>query len=154
MSNIFMEKYMPPKIESNRRLLVSPSNSFLITCILCHHHFVSPRSLNSTQGKFKPAVARVARTIREFDDAITIHSFGWENTDQYYAGSSSSKVVSEVSSSVLDAAHIIIVIILMCTMHIDAAAASNSCIRASYYCICARMDKWMMYHQYYNFHDL
>jgi len=48
------------------------------------------------QGKFKPAVARVARTIREFDDAITIHSFGWESTDQYYASSSSAKAVPQV----------------------------------------------------------
>jgi len=56
---------------------------------------------NRAKGKFKPKVAQAARTIREFDDAITIHSFGWESTDQYYAASSSSKAVPQVAIPML-----------------------------------------------------
>jgi hypothetical protein len=32
-------------------------------------------------GKFKPEVAAIARTVKEFDEAITIHNFGgWPGT--------------------------------------------------------------------------
>ncbi|KAG2432353.1 hypothetical protein HYH02_012927 [Chlamydomonas schloesseri] len=40
---------------------------------------------------FRPDDVAAGRcpTIRDFDDAITIHSFGWPSVDAYYAGSSS-----------------------------------------------------------------
>ncbi|KXZ45822.1 hypothetical protein GPECTOR_50g616 [Gonium pectorale] len=39
---------------------------------------------------FRPDDVPRVNTIREFDDAITIHSFGWPSVDEYYKGSSSS----------------------------------------------------------------
>lgn len=45
---------------------------------------------------FNPTLAANARTIREFDEAITIHSFGWSNVDQYYIESSSARSIPDV----------------------------------------------------------
>lgn len=42
-------------------------------------------------GQFRPDDVDQGRatTIRAFDDALTIHSFGWPSVDAYYAGSGS-----------------------------------------------------------------
>lgn len=37
-------------------------------------------------GGFDLERAAAAATIREFDDALTIHSFGWPSVDDYYNG--------------------------------------------------------------------
>ncbi len=39
---------------------------------------------------FRPDAVPTCTTIAQFDDAITIHSFGWPSVEAYYAGSSSS----------------------------------------------------------------
>ena len=45
---------------------------------------------------YDPERALRARTIRDFDDAITRISFGWDSVDNYYAGSSSSLSIPNV----------------------------------------------------------
>eukprot|EP00967_Tisochrysis_lutea_P020094 scaffold22853_cov23-Tisochrysis_lutea.AAC.4 len=82
-----------PMIRSMRRIMSDPigERAKVWSC----SKRVASISARCLQGKFKPKVAQAARTIREFDDAITIHSFGWESTDQYYAASSSSKAVPQ-----------------------------------------------------------
>ena len=45
---------------------------------------------------FDPERAKAAKTIRDFDDAITRVSFGWPSVDRYYSGSSSAKRVAGV----------------------------------------------------------
>ena len=44
----------------------------------------------------QPHLVPDCRTVREFDDYITVPCFGWPNTDAYYAGSSSSLSVPHV----------------------------------------------------------
>ncbi|GFR42363.1 hypothetical protein Agub_g3059 [Astrephomene gubernaculifera] len=46
---------------------------------------------------FRPAAVPDCHTIRAFDQAITIHSFGWPSVDDYYAGSSSCHSVPHVT---------------------------------------------------------
>ncbi|GIL85488.1 hypothetical protein Vretifemale_14002 [Volvox reticuliferus] len=46
---------------------------------------------------FRPDEVPLASTIREFDDCITIHSFGWRTVDEYYRGSSSSLSVPRIA---------------------------------------------------------
>ncbi|GIL67640.1 hypothetical protein Vafri_20979 [Volvox africanus] len=46
---------------------------------------------------FRPEDVPLASTIREFDDCITIHSFGWRTVDEYYRGSSSSLSVPHIA---------------------------------------------------------
>jgi predicted alpha/beta-fold hydrolase len=56
----------------------------------------------ATAGKpFKPALAADAATIREFDDAITRVSFGFESVDAYYRASGSAARVGGVSIPLL-----------------------------------------------------
>ena len=47
-------------------------------------------------GKFRPDIALRCKTIAEFDEAITIHSFGWPSVAEYYEGSSSSLSIPSV----------------------------------------------------------
>ncbi|GAX78860.1 hypothetical protein CEUSTIGMA_g6298.t1 [Chlamydomonas eustigma] len=49
----------------------------------------------------RPESVATAKTIRDFDDAITIHSYGWESVDAYYAGSSSSLSIPHLKIPVL-----------------------------------------------------
>jgi predicted alpha/beta-fold hydrolase len=53
------------------------------------------------QGKFDLGLAARCRTIREFDAAITIHSFGWPDVDAYYAGSGSCLSIPNVTVPLL-----------------------------------------------------
>eukprot|EP00195_Chlamydomonas_chlamydogama_P007473 CAMPEP_0202906248 /NCGR_PEP_ID=MMETSP1392-20130828/37919_1 /ASSEMBLY_ACC=CAM_ASM_000868 /TAXON_ID=225041 /ORGANISM="Chlamydomonas chlamydogama, Strain SAG 11-48b" /LENGTH=633 /DNA_ID=CAMNT_0049594653 /DNA_START=364 /DNA_END=2265 /DNA_ORIENTATION=- len=53
------------------------------------------------KGGVRPEEVPNIKTIREFDDAITIHSFGWQSVDQYYAQSSSSLSVPHVTIPLL-----------------------------------------------------
>ncbi|KAG2502252.1 hypothetical protein HYH03_000738 [Edaphochlamys debaryana] len=46
---------------------------------------------------FRPDDVAACATIRQFDDAITIHSFGWRSVDEYYAGSSSALAVPKLT---------------------------------------------------------
>ena len=50
---------------------------------------------------FRPADVPTCRTIREFDDYVTIHSFGWKSVEDYYAGSSSSLSIPHVAIPLL-----------------------------------------------------
>ena len=50
---------------------------------------------------YDPERALRAKTIRDFDDAITRISFGWPSVDQYYAQSSSSLSVPHVEIPLL-----------------------------------------------------
>ena len=50
---------------------------------------------------FDPARAKAAKTIRDFDDAITRVSFGWPSVDHYYAGSSSAQRIGGVKVPLL-----------------------------------------------------
>lgn len=50
---------------------------------------------------FDPKRARAAKTIRDFDDAITRVSFGWPSVDHYYAGSSSARRIGGVRAPLL-----------------------------------------------------
>lgn len=52
-------------------------------------------------GLFDPQRAKAAKTIRDFDDAITRVSFGWPSVDAYYAGSSSALRVAGVRCPLL-----------------------------------------------------
>eukprot|EP00798_Chlamydomonas_sp_ICE-L_P019932 gene19932-26638_t len=45
--------------------------------------------------------AKLAKNIRQFDDAITIRCFGWESVDEYYVGSSSSLSIPQVTMPLL-----------------------------------------------------
>ncbi|GBF96019.1 hypothetical protein Rsub_08834 [Raphidocelis subcapitata] len=49
----------------------------------------------------RPDLVPAARTIRDFDDAITIHSFGWPSVDAYYEGSSSARRIPDVAIPLL-----------------------------------------------------
>lgn len=48
------------------------------------------------QFPMQPHLVPDCRTVREFDDYITVPCFGWPSTDAYYAGSSSSLSVPHV----------------------------------------------------------
>ena len=50
----------------------------------------------SLDALFDPERAKTAKTIRDFDDAITRVSFGWPSVDHYYAGSSSAQRIGNV----------------------------------------------------------
>ena len=50
---------------------------------------------------FDPARAAAARTIRDFDDAITRVSFGFDSVDAYYAAASSARAVPRVAVPLL-----------------------------------------------------
>lgn len=52
----------------------------------------SPAACVCPQGKVRPWDVPTAKTIRDFDDALTIHSFGWNSVDEYYAGGWGSRV--------------------------------------------------------------
>ncbi|KAI8471311.1 MAG: Alpha/Beta hydrolase protein [Monoraphidium minutum] len=49
----------------------------------------------------RPDLVPAAKTIREFDEAVTIHSFGWPSVDDYYAGSSSALRIPRVAIPLL-----------------------------------------------------
>ncbi|KAL6748722.1 Alpha/Beta hydrolase protein [Haematococcus lacustris] len=56
---------------------------------------------NGIQPPFRPDLAARCRNIREFDEALTIHSFGWPTVEAYYAGSSSSDSIPQVATPLL-----------------------------------------------------
>ena len=64
-----------------------------------HHLFVDATAKGIR--KFEPERALNAKTIREFDDAITRISFGWRSVDEYYANSSSSLSIPDVKVPLL-----------------------------------------------------
>lgn len=55
----------------------------------------------SARPPLRPDLVPAAKTIRQFDEAITIHSFGWPSVDDYYAGSSSAKRLGAVAVPLL-----------------------------------------------------
>ncbi|EFN55873.1 hypothetical protein CHLNCDRAFT_145469 [Chlorella variabilis] len=61
-----------------------------------HHHLFEAEAANGEGRPYRPDVAIGAKTIREFDDAITRIAFGWPDVDAYYAGSSSSLSIPDV----------------------------------------------------------
>lgn len=63
-----------------------------------HHLFVEAASKGV---KYDPDRALRAKTIRDFDDAITRITFGWDSVDEYYAQSSSSRSIPEVRTPLL-----------------------------------------------------
>ncbi|KAJ9528889.1 hypothetical protein QJQ45_000448 [Haematococcus lacustris] len=63
-----------------------------------HSPSTSPHWL---QPPFRPDLAARCRNIREFDEALTIHSFGWPTVEAYYAGSSSSDSIPQVAIPLL-----------------------------------------------------
>lgn len=64
-----------------------------------HHHLFVEATARGI--KYDPDRALNAKTIRDFDDAITRISFGWDSVDQYYAQSSSSLSVPSVKVPLL-----------------------------------------------------
>ena len=50
---------------------------------------------------FNPTLALNAKTIRDFDEAITAVAFNWPSVDAYYAGSSSSLSIPDVAIPLL-----------------------------------------------------
>ncbi|WIA39316.1 hypothetical protein OEZ86_005431 [Tetradesmus obliquus] len=60
--------------------------------IFAKHHLV----WRGHSGPAQPQLVPTCTTIREFDEAITVHSFNWEDVDAYYAGSSSAKRIPAV----------------------------------------------------------
>lgn len=60
------------------------------------HHSLFVNAANSGIKSYDPEKALRAKTIRDFDDAITRISFGWDSVDNYYAGSSSSLSIPNV----------------------------------------------------------
>lgn len=60
-----------------------------------HHHLFVDAAAKGVKA-FQPDRALKAKTIREFDDAITRISFGWHSVDEYYANSSSSLSIPDV----------------------------------------------------------
>lgn len=64
-----------------------------------HHHLFVEAAARGDQ--YDPERALNAKTIRDFDDAITRISFGWDSVDQYYAQSSSSLSVPFVKVPLL-----------------------------------------------------
>ncbi|CAG9467412.1 unnamed protein product [Pedinophyceae sp. YPF-701] len=52
-------------------------------------------------GEYQEMHAASAKTIRDFDDAITRVSFGWPSVDAYYAGSGSHLAIPDVSIPLL-----------------------------------------------------
>lgn len=56
---------------------------------------------NLHEKGFDLPLAESCKTIREFDEAITIHSFGWPSVNEYYKGSSSSLSIPHVMKPLL-----------------------------------------------------
>jgi predicted alpha/beta-fold hydrolase len=65
-----------------------------------HHGLFIDAAARGTKA-FDPEKALRAKTIREFDDALTRVSFGWDSVDEYYAGSSSSLSIPGVKIPLL-----------------------------------------------------
>eukprot|EP00276_Gloeochaete_wittrockiana_P009635 CAMPEP_0184644368 /NCGR_PEP_ID=MMETSP0308-20130426/1092_1 /TAXON_ID=38269 /ORGANISM="Gloeochaete witrockiana, Strain SAG 46.84" /LENGTH=369 /DNA_ID=CAMNT_0027072853 /DNA_START=1468 /DNA_END=2577 /DNA_ORIENTATION=- len=60
--------------------------SNMFTMLSQHAHLFTA----NTEKGYEIEKALQSRTVREFDDAITRKTFGWDSVDAYYAGSSSS----------------------------------------------------------------
>ncbi|XP_022949852.1 embryogenesis-associated protein EMB8-like [Cucurbita moschata] len=56
---------------------------------------------NDMPGEFNIPLAANARTVREYDDALTRVSFGFNSVDEYYSKSSSSKFIKDVKIPLL-----------------------------------------------------
>lgn len=69
--------------------------------IYSKHHSLFVESAARGEKPYDPERALRAKTIRDFDDAITRISFGWPSVDQYYAQSSSSLSVPHVEIPLL-----------------------------------------------------
>ncbi|MEW5315800.1 MAG: hypothetical protein WDW38_007205 [Sanguina aurantia] len=52
---------------------------------------------NGAKGPARPDLVLPSKTIREFDDAITRHTFGWPSVDAYYAGSGSAHSIPAIT---------------------------------------------------------
>lgn len=50
---------------------------------------------------FDPELALKAKSVRDFDVAVTVPSFDWPDADTYYKGSSSKDVVDRVKIPML-----------------------------------------------------
>ncbi|WIA42853.1 hypothetical protein OEZ86_008779 [Tetradesmus obliquus] len=59
------------------------------------------RNWRGPAGAALPDAIKRVKSIREFDEAITVHSFGWPDVDAYYAGSSSSTRIPGVTIPLL-----------------------------------------------------
>lgn len=53
------------------------------------------------EGEYEPELAMNARTVRDFDSAITRVSFGWKSVDAYYEGSGSYLKIPDVQIPLL-----------------------------------------------------
>ena len=70
--------------------------------IYSQHHSLFEEEATRGSGKpFNPSLALNAKTIRDFDEAITAVSFDWPSVDDYYAGSSSSMSIPNVAIPLL-----------------------------------------------------
>ncbi|KAL4433399.1 hypothetical protein ABPG77_010252 [Micractinium sp. CCAP 211/92] len=61
-----------------------------------HHHLFEKEAATPQGRPYRADLALNAKTIRDFDDAITRVAFGWPSVDAYYAGSSSSLSIPDV----------------------------------------------------------
>eukprot|EP00741_Cyanophora_paradoxa_P005159 tig00000863_g5001.t1 len=75
-----------PKLASGMRAMFQPHASLFESC---------PRRSYDVRGALK------ARTVREWDEAITVRSFGWRDTAHYYAASSSKLALPHVAVPLL-----------------------------------------------------
>lgn len=64
--------------------------------IYAQHHALFEAAADAGAKPFQADLALRARSIREFDDAITRIAFDWPSVDAYYEGSSSSLVVPDI----------------------------------------------------------
>lgn len=64
---------------------------------------VSPRGVlpKANSATCQPQTAAQARTVREFDQAATIHWFGFNSVDEYYQQASSARVLPDVRTPLL-----------------------------------------------------
>ena len=69
--------------------------------IYAKHHPLFLRAVEKGMKAYDPDRALTAKTIRDFDDAITRISFGWPSVDEYYAKSSSSLSIPDVKIPLL-----------------------------------------------------
>lgn len=69
--------------------------------IYTQHKDLFERAAAEGTKPYNIELAKNAKTIREFDEAITIVSFGWPSVDAYYEGSSSSKSIPKITIPLL-----------------------------------------------------
>jgi len=69
--------------------------------IYAKHHPLFLSAVEKGLKAYQPERALGAKTIRDFDDAITRISFGWPSVDEYYAKSSSSLSIPHVKIPLL-----------------------------------------------------